>query len=186
MKRNRLRSIEVGIFTVVSLVFLNSVYHLFTDGRFLTNQAPRPLAASSDMRGAASRGPKPASVTEEASAITKQSHDMIPYEIQCLVDGERLETAAAKVRVTGPFCGASNRGLASDRPEALIEKGVTPYQLKIQNDTNSYAATVLSDQQSGTFSTDFIPLEMGPNKVSMAFFYKKKKPHVIELSVTRK
>lgn len=186
MKRNRLRSIEVGIFTVVSLVFLNSVYHLFTDGRFLTNQSPRPLVASSQTSNNEARGPKPASVAEHASQTTKQSQELIPYEIGCLSEGESFETAAAKVRVTGPFCGSASRELASDRIESQVAKGVTPYQLKIHNQTNNYAATVLNDLQSGTFSTDFIPLERGTNKVSMEFFYRNKKPHTYGLSVIRK
>lgn len=166
MLKNRFKAIELGIFAIVSVIFLNSVYHLFTDGRFLTNSARKPMVAATDD---GIKGPSPASVSHEKPAAPQPV--LIAYKTQCNAQ-ESFETRAAKVQISGAFCGLAGAAEAAD--------------FKIENNTSRFSATVLKDLQAKSFSTDVIPLEPGANKLVMQFTYKNSKPFLVELSINRK
>lgn len=173
LMKNKVRSIELGIFAVVSLIFLNSAYHLFTDGRFITNTTRMPLADGNQGAPGARgplKGPSPASVSENVAPAASLPA-FVPYETKCQPQ-ESFETAATKVRITGAFCGQPPKAEAGE--------------FKISNTTSRFTATVLSDPQAKTFSTDFIPLEAGANKVQMDFAYKNGKSFPVDLTITRK
>ena len=178
--KNRFKAVEMGIFAVVSLIFLNSVYNLFTDGKFIGDNDRQALSQ-----------PKPAvlPIGEKAGDGRQISSEgisgFVPYETRCQTSGEVFETKAAKVRILGPFCGASGRQLAgASAGDTKAEAALTDY--KIENVTSHYTATVFSDHASGKFSTDFIPLEPGENKVIMEFKYRNGKVFPVELTIIRK
>ena len=168
--KNKFRAVEVGIFSIVSLVFLNSVYNLFTDGRLLGSAERKPLAV------------QPASTQGDGKG-TDAVAGFVPYETKCQPSGEVFETSAAKVRILGPFCGSSGRTIAGDGT-SKGDPSLTDY--RIENSTSRYTATVFSDFAAGKFSTDFIPLEPGPNKVIMEFRYRGGKVFPVELTIIRK
>lgn len=168
MIKNRFKAIELGIFSIVSVVFLNSVYHLFTDGRFLTNSARKPLAATSEP---GIKGPSPASVGRDKPAAAAQQLALIAYKTQCNSQ-ENFETQAAKIQISGVFCGHTGTAEAGE--------------FKVENSTTRFTATVLKDLQAKSFSTDVIPLEIGTNKVVMQFGYKNGKSFPVELTINRK
>lgn len=185
---NRFKAVEMGIFAVVSLIFLNSVYNLFTDGKFLGGGERRPLAAyKGQPTGPGSeKTAEPAQAPASPMANTANgntSTGFVPYETKCQSSGEVFETSAAKMRILGPFCGSTGRNLAGDNG-AKGNTEVADY--RIENSTTHYTATVFSDFSAGKFSTDFIPLEPGPNKVVMEFRYKNGKVFPVELTVIRK
>ncbi|MBI3542714.1 MAG: hypothetical protein HY075_05500 [Deltaproteobacteria bacterium] len=100
--------------------------------------------------------------------------------VESQTSGEVFETSAAKIRILGPFCGNPGRQVASaDAETSLVE-------YKIENVTSHYVATVFSDHGSGKFSTDFIPLEPGPNRVLMEFKYKGGKVYPVDLTIIKK
>lgn len=177
--KNKFRAVEVGIFSVVSLIFLNSVYNLFTDGRLLGSSERKPLVVQAPARsqpGEAGKNP-----SQDAVA------GFVPYETKCQASGEILETTAAKVRILGPFCGAPiGRQIAGAPPPGSGSSESTLSDYKIENTTSRYTATVFSDHAAGKFSTDFIPLEPGTNKVIMEFRYRNGKVHPVELTIIRK
>ncbi|MBI3556131.1 MAG: hypothetical protein HY074_07695 [Deltaproteobacteria bacterium] len=176
--KSRFKAVEMGIFAVVSLIFLNSVYNLFTDGKFIGDNDRQAMGT-----------PKPPVLpnAENTSGRRQVASEGIsgfaPYETKCQTTGEVFETKAAKVRILGPFCGATGRQVAA-AGEAKADAGLIEY--KIENVTTHYAATVFSDHASGKFSTDFIPLEAGENRIAMEFRYKNGKVFPVELTIVRK
>jgi len=169
----------MGIFAVVSLIFLNSVYSLFTDGKFAGESERQPIAVNQvkDQNSTAQESRKPASRGNGLDGF-------VPYETRCQATGEIFETEAAKVRILGPFCGATPapRGPATDAQGAAAPDG----QYRVENTTTRFTATVFSDSQAGKFSTDFIPLDPGSNRIVMEFRYRSGKVFPVELTVIRK
>lgn len=98
---------------------------------------------------------KPASI--EAQQITQ---GFISYETQCKSEGESMQTNASKIRVLGPLCG--------HQPSFILR------ECTAQNITNRYIATVFTETNQKTFSTDFIPLQDGKNELVLECFYKKR------------
>lgn len=158
---------ETGIFTVVSLIFLNSVYNLFTDGKIMGEKERQPMVALAsrniDVR-------QPASTTEAAVS------GFVPYETKCPLTNEVFETTGTKVRITGPYCDAASRRVAS----------LQAIDTRIENVSSRYIATVFNDRSSHRFSTDFIPLESGVNKILIQFLPKGGKAHASQLTIVRK
>lgn len=208
--RKKLVFVELGIFGVVSLIFLNSVYNLFIDAPTPGIGKRRPVALESpespkspkspksddDRRPAAAAAPRAETLTEkignEGSAASPalatepaspEVSGLTPYETKCQPT-EVFETGASKVRVLGPLCGMSGRQPGSSPSGAASEPGPTEH--RIENATTRYVATVFSEKGSGRFSTDFIPLELGANRILMQFSYKGGRIVPIELTVLRK
>ena len=164
--KHRFRSLEIGIFSVVSLVFLNSVYNLVTNGQIL---GATPLGAIKPTRNVSSvEGQKPDAFEHFAT-----------YETHCLVKGESFATDASKVRIKGVFCG-------SPPPESESLEQTHPVDYKVKNKTTGYLATVLSENEVGRFSTDFIPLENGPNNILMEFKYRGVKSQSYGIIIDKK
>lgn len=187
--KNRLKAVEMSIFAVVSLVFLNSVYSLFTDGKFLEESARRPIAVKEHVPSVQKAEPPEArSVAAESGKKADEASGFVPYETQCNPAGERFETSAAKVRILGPFCGSTSRvpAAAPNKDSSGAAPGTSLIDYKVENVTSRYSATVFSDYSTGKFSTDFIPLERGANKVVMEFRYKSGKAYPVELTIVRK
>lgn len=174
--KNGFKAVEMAIFAIVSLIFLNSAYSLFMDGRFGSDPAKPSLAAKGE--------PTPNLQKDYRSEPNSTLSSFIPYETKCQATGEVFETTAAKVRILGPLCGAVGRQLASDSPSGRTENILTDY--RIENITSRYVATVFSDSTNGKFSTDFIPLESGTNKILMEFRYKGGKVFPVELKIIKK
>jgi hypothetical protein len=167
--KHRFKSLEIGIFSVVSLVFLNSVYGFLSNGHFL---GIRRLASS----------PKPVlnrSVSSELESFTQ-------YETTCHPAGEVLRTQAAKIRVVGAYCGASSvRQVASVPAAAGAAPPVEPLDYRVENASTHYLATVFTDHEAQRFSTDFIPLNPGSNKILMDFKYRSGKTHTVVIEFIR-
>lgn len=182
--KNRFKVVEMSIFAVVSLIFLNSVYDLFTDGKILTEGERKPLAAETKDVDSGSKQDNPSrALASQPSGVTSGMAGLVPYETKCQSAGETFETSASKVRILGPFCGAqAGRRTAGDgnSPDPAITEA------HIENTTSHYVATVFSDHSTGKFSTDFVPLDQGPNKITMEFRYRNGKVFPVELTVIRK
>ncbi len=177
--KSRFKAVEMGIFAVVSLIFLNSVYNLFTDGKFIGDNDRQAMSVPK-----AAVLPNSENSGGQRQLAAEGISGFVPYETRCQTTGEVFETKAAKVRILGPFCGAVGRQVAATGDSARSDAGLTDY--KIENVTSRYTATVFSDHASGKFSTDFIPLEPGENKVVMEFRYKSGKVYPVELTIIRK
>lgn len=170
--RNKFTAVEMGIFAVVSLIFMNSVYHLFMDGRLSGNER-RPLAGT----------------PVRSVPVTKtKMDDLAVYETRCVLQGESYETSASRIRILGPLCGAPNRSPASVNGTASATSSKPDPGLvssTVENATTRFAATVFTDHGTSDFSTDFIPLEKGRNRIVMQFRYKTGKIQPIELYINR-
>ena len=171
----------MGIFGVVCLIFFSSAYHLFSDGRDDKDGAHRPIETASTAKKLPMRTSAPSEVSDSAARVPASVQStpvsIIPYETKCKVSGETHDTTSNKLRIVGPFCGTI-RGIAANH--ALIS------DIQIENTTNHYVATVFIDRDSMKFSTDFIPLDQGINKISMAFHYKSGKVVPVGIDVTKK
>ncbi|MEW6057535.1 MAG: hypothetical protein AB1540_13060 [Bdellovibrionota bacterium] len=174
----RFSGAEISIFCVVSLIFLNSVFQLFTDGRFSNEPGRLPIALE-----------KPDSRTPAQSqqAPAANIDNFVPYETKCTSTGEFFQTNAAKIRIAGSLCGApiDNRQVSS--ASGASEPAPAGFsEAKIENKSTNFNATVFHDQVGGKFSTDFIPLEQGKNRIELLFKYKNGKKFPFQLIVERK
>ena len=147
IKRFRINPVEVAIFSIVTLIFLNSVYNLFYDRQGFHPAALAPMAANPT-----SEGRSPASVGQS----------FMNLEVKCETNSEQ-ETAAAKVRLTGALCGVG--ATAADASKLL--------KTQIVNNANKFSATVFTDTTAGKFSTDYIPLNTGKNPIRIEFVYQE-------------
>jgi len=144
VRRYRSNPIEVTIFTVILLIFVNSIYRLLYgystfSTPILTHMNSNPI---SEQRG-------PASVAQ----------NFISMDIQC-GDTSHHETTANKLRFKGSLCGADSEA-----------SSVNLLKASIVNKTNEFNATVFTDTASNQFSTDYIPLTIGNNSITFEFRY---------------
>lgn len=174
--KSKFYAVEILIFSGVCLVFMNSVYNLFTDGKLLSDGSRTPIAIRSLSTPEGERRPAPAGAMA----------NFIPYETKCAPTGEVFETTAAKVRILGPFCGAPAQAVRQIASEEGATSHSGPSEYRIENTTSHYLATVFSDLEAAKFSTDFVPLESGPNKIHMEFRYKDGHIFPVELTIIKK
>lgn len=157
IRRFQANPVEVAIFSVVALIFGNSVYNLFYGP-----QEFNPLALSQMHANPISEGRSPSS-----TILLNQT-----VNISCEKPIEEF-THASKIRLIGALCGA-------EKPEnAGSEGGLEnrkPPRLVITNMTNQFSAQVFADVVSGKFSTDYIPLNTGKNTIHLEFSYANGKP----------
>ena len=146
--RFKINPVEVAIFSIVSLIFVNSVYNLFYDHQNLQATPLTGLASA------------PAQVENRSPSSVSQLVQNI--DIQC-GSTEELQTSAIKVRLSGQLC-KSPRSLSNSDSAKLIKT-------QIYNDANKFSATVFADISSGKFSTDYIPLNTGKNPIHIEFEY---------------
>jgi hypothetical protein len=144
-KRFRVNPVELAIFSMVSLIFMNSVYNLFYDRQGFHPTTLAPMAANP-----ITEGRSPASVGQAASSSF--------VELKCEPAVEQ-QVQGAKIRLTGKLCA----------PEKDAKAKLS--QVQITNSTNQYNATVFTDTAAGKFSTDFIPLVAGKNAIAIEFKY---------------
>ncbi len=143
-KQFRISPIEGLIAGVLSIVFLQSLYQLLYQGPSnLSQSALLPMKAkpTSEGRRAASTEPSP----------------LLNLELDCTKGGESV-TQATKARLQGEMCGI--------KPTT---EGIKLNAAVIKNDSNQFMATVFAQNNSRHFSTDYIPLVQGPNKIHVEF-----------------
>ena len=144
--RFRANPVEVTIFSIVALVFVNSVYNLVYERDGFHPKTLKPMASNPISEG--NRAPASAAVRTYLS-----------FEVPC--EGEfQKESSANKVRLSGSLCGMDKYTTA----QTLIHASIL-------NKTNGFSATVFSDAETGKYSTDYIPLKSGENKISVEFTY---------------
>ena len=144
-KRFRINPVELAIFSVVTLMCLNSVYNLFYDSQGFHATALAPMAAS------------PVTETGRSPASIKQA--FVNLDVGCEMETTK-DLLATKVRLTGPICGNS---VGAESAKLL--------KTQITNNANKFAATVFTDLTSNKYSTDYIPLNQGANPIHVEFVY---------------
>jgi hypothetical protein len=147
VKRFRTNPVELAIFSVITLIFFNSVYNLFYDQQGFHPAALSPMAANP-----VSEGRSPASV----------SQSFVNLDVKCDATPDQ-DTTATKVRITGNLCG-EGRVPASDGSKLV--------KTEVVNNANKFGATVFTDVNAGKFSTDYIPLNLGKNPIHVEFTYR--------------
>jgi hypothetical protein len=176
VRRYRINPVELLILTTIGGVFLNSVYHLLYDPREFRQVALQEMAANP-----ISEGRSPASVTSAFQTT----------DIPCSSVLER-STSAAKIRLFGSFCSGSegasgNSGILGPttvsstidfKSDSLVRSAIT-------NETNRFNATIFADESAGKYSTDYIPLAPGKNKVKLEFAYKSGKVVTQEIEFSK-
>jgi len=150
VKRFRTNPVELAVFSVITLIFFNSVYSLFFDQQGFRPEALTPMAANPTSEN---RAPASGAATSQA---------FVNIDMRCDANPDK-DTVAAKARVTGVLCG-EGRMPASD-PTDLVQTQVT-------NIANKFTATVFADPGNGKFSTDYIPLALGKNPIHVEFLYR--------------
>jgi len=145
IRRFRTNPVEWAVFAVVSLIFCNSVYNLFYGQQGFQPNALTAMAANPTTEGRA-----PASVGQT----------FVNLEVRCGNTPEQI-TSALKTRIIGPLCGMSGEDDAGKLTETSIVNGA-----------NKFNATVFTDLGAGKFSTDYIPLNLGPNPIHIEFKYR--------------
>jgi hypothetical protein len=152
--------VELTIFIVVSLFFVNSLYHLFYDHTTLQLTALTTMAASPVTEGRSPASTAPAFFNLEVKCDQAQKQES--------------DTTASKVRITGSLCGTSS----APENAQLLKTNVT-------NTANKFTATVFTDENAGKYSTDYIPLNSGKNPIHIEFSYQGGKNVVQDFSITR-
>lgn len=151
----RVNPVEVMIFAGVSIIFANSIYHLFNE----KNGTTLALQLTPQESSVQDTGRSPASVTPM----------FISVDLPCDENGVDSVTQAGKVRILGSLCGGSE----------------TPQKAQIVNQANQFAATVFTDSNAGKYSTDYIPLNSGKNPIRVTFTSTSGKVITKEVIVTK-
>ena len=133
--------IEIAIFAILTITFALSL------GRLIKNQ--------DQLRANALLDPATRSI---ASISAPKSSSLYHFESQCTQNTGIVETAAIKVRISGPLCGLDTKSLK----KSLMKTTVI-------NLTNQSRATVFTDLSNLKFSTDYVALEPGTNTIQIEF-----------------
>ncbi|MGK5081915.1 hypothetical protein WDW37_01325 [Bdellovibrionota bacterium FG-1] len=151
IRRFRTNPVEVVIFSVISLIFFNSLYQLFYEQGFnpavLSPMAASPTSESG--RAPASLLPSLANIELRCDAPPTHDADRVDEDV-----------VAPKMKLAGSLCG---KGSNTD-PSKLIRASVV-------NKSNTFNATVFTNAKDGKFSTDYIPLNSGHNFIHVEFSY---------------
>ena len=162
---------EIAIIGVIGVVFFNSARKFLTE-----SDVQKPVDQKIDRRTAEYPFAKPVEKDD--------STGFFQYKTNCEHKGETVTTYAPRVRITGHYCGyIKNKRKPSSIPNDS-NQGKSGF--KIFNESSNYTATVFSDESRKTFSTDFIPLEQGINKITMNFAYNDGNTYPVEVTVIRK
>lgn len=154
--------VEFAILGVVGLVLVNSVYHL-------VSASPDVVSTAQNTRTIASTR-----VGEQAES----------YETKCREMGEIFVTTASRIRITGPYCHSQRAEQALDGRS--IASTQEPLALDASNLSSAYSATVFKDNVTQRFSTDFIPVLVGSNKIRVNFQYPASKTFQLDVNIERK
>jgi len=159
-RRFRVNPVELVVFAAVTLVFANSIYQLFYDWDEIRTKSGTVEEASA---GSASRGL--ASASPLFSSIEVKCNDEAPKKKGANADAHLEKTDAAKIRLSGPLClPLAFQELKENKRPSLLKTEVT-------NKTTNAVATVITNTTEGRFSTDFIPLNPGPNQIQLKWVY---------------
>lgn len=152
-RRFRVNPVEMVIFGLVCTVLVNSVYHLFYDWDGI-----RPVA----VHQLPDRDPNDPAGDRKVSS-PPSTPTFANMEVNCGANAQAT-TSADRVRLTGTLCGAQTGAASGRSPASML-------RTEILNQTNRAQATVFTDPGSGKFSTDFIPLAAGVNRIELRFVY---------------
>lgn len=158
-RKYKVNPVEIVILMTLAAVFCNSVYNLFYENQGFHPAALKPMAANP-----ISEGRQPASVS---SSFQNEETDCEPNSVE-------KSTQAAKIRLSGPLCGADTITPAGQLLHATV-----------LNETNKFSATVFTDTNAAKFSTDYIPLSTGKNEIKMEFAYRGGKVIVHDIAVSK-
>ncbi len=165
-RRFRINPVELAIFSVVALICVNSVYNLFYDRDGTPSSGIAVLQPSTKDRAPAS--------TQAAAHL----------EIRC-EEELALETTATKVRLNGPLCGGAKAGGAVHLREPASSDPSRVLKTTIVNQTNQFTATTFPDSHTRSFSTDYIPLDPGTNRLRVDYLFQDGLSVTQEIVITR-
>src|SRR4051812_6018234 len=120
VRRFRANPIEVAFLSVISLIFLNSVYSLIYDHPGFSALALRPMASQPN---------------SERRSLASVNSSLMNYNLDCEKSLPE-STSSTRVRIMGPICGSSSG--------AANEGNLSP-KITVKNKTNQNSATVFSD-----------------------------------------
>ncbi|MBY0470370.1 hypothetical protein K2X30_04315 [bacterium] len=160
VRRFKINPVELAIFAVVTMVFLNSVYNLFYDSQNLT----KPVETEGSKETADATNPSTMSRSPATSALHST---FMNVEVSC---EEKIskQVSANKIRILGQLCGDS------------------PVKTSVINKSNQFNATVFTDVTSNKYSTDYIPLKTGENPIHIEFAFAGGKTLAQDLVLTKK
>jgi len=139
---NTLNPIEVGVFTVLILFFIYSVYTLFYGWQESYSDQLNTIEP----------------LTQNGNrSLASFSSSFFHLEVPCEKSFTET-TSAKKVRILGHICGINQS------KNKLIKT-------EIINKSNNNLATVFTDTHSKKYSTDYIPLDKGQNVINLKFYY---------------
>jgi hypothetical protein len=96
---------------------------------------------------------------------------VIPYTTHCKPN-ERFVTQANRIIISGPYCGSS-------------DKTLVPTSSNATNLSTGINATILNIPDANQFSTDYILLKDGLNKILIEFEYPNSKNFKVNLSIQK-
>ncbi len=146
-KRFQINPIEVLIASALGVVFVHSLYQLLYE----TPSGPTSTALVAMKAKPTSEG------RSIASSIT--SPTLLNLELDCSKSIESV-TQATKARIQGELCGI----------KPSLEGGKLN-SASVTNTSNQFVATVFAQNDSTHFSTDYVPLMPGQNKIHVEFSY---------------
>lgn len=144
VRRYKANPIEIGVLSIITLVFCNSLYNLLYSPGKIDATALSPMASN------------PTSEGRHLASVSQGTLNS-SVDIQCEMNPQKT-VQSSKVRILGPLCGAKNSAENLTHAEVI-------------NTTNQFHATVFNNTESVKFSTDYIPLVVGPNLVHLEFAY---------------
>ncbi len=160
MASKRVNPVEIFVLCVVGGMCAFSLFQLV--------QNPPELAATAE-RGLASQ------VVRENAVAQARSRSFLSLELnQCGANLDQPPTTASRARLVGTLCGFD--------PAAGTAQLVGT---QVSNAKSGYSATVFTDLREGRFSTEYIPLQPGPNVLTIRFDYRGGKSFTQEIEITK-
>jgi len=143
-RRFRINPFEIAIFSAISLICIHSLYDLFYTHTGLNPSTLPPMSSNP-----ISEGRSPA--TQPISLATLSTN---------CNESQSFATQANKIRLTGTLCGINNSGDDNNLKKTTLK-----------NSTTTYEATVFASPSNSKFSTEYIQLNQGENKLHLEFLY---------------
>lgn len=145
-ERFQINPIELAVTAAIGGVFLYSLMQLiYSDSTAATSSALVAMKARPTSEG---RHP-----------LSAANSPLLTLAVECKPAMES-STTASKVRLQGDLCGVKSP-----------DEGIRLNTATIINTSNQFSATVFAQNDSNHFSTDFIPLAPGANKIHLEFSY---------------
>jgi hypothetical protein len=144
----RINPVELGIFTVTVIVFLNSAYSLLEQGGEIPLTA---LSPAHEIPSIQSRAP--------ASLRSHSGPSLETAELPCKAE-QPLTVRAPKVRFTGKACAPST-GVQGELVAATLKRSAP----------GGREAQVFVDSDTGNFSTDYLSLTPGKTELELQLTY---------------